>query len=1141
MRFSFQQQVLLGILFSIILVVVVGLTSYNAIVVQQQNAGWVDHTRQVIGVSASVKNQLLTAEANVRGFALTGNTTFETSYLQASEKIWSEFDNLRKLVKDNKPQLDRVDSLAFLLQTRLSIMGRQYDLLKAGNYKQDTIKTIVLQGKNLSSKIEFSFRRMENVEEGLLTEREQNAQSSSSSAKQYILIGTSTFFLVILLLYYFIRKTYNAQIESEKLTREANKQLEELSLEDQKKNWILNVGVQLSVTVRGEPRMIELSKRFLHKLIELSGAVVGAMYLINRNGDVLELTASHGVSDPALLPQSFKLGEGLLGQIAVDTTSSRKLDVAPDYFLIKGGTGSTSPAVILVKTISFSNAVTAVLEVGFLQDPGAEIVKVLEMVSDNVAVAIIASRARQVTAELLEKTQLQAEELESQQEELRVTNEELTRQSSLLQVSEEELRVQQEELKQINTELEEKAFMLEEQKSTIEEARDQIQIKADELEKSGRFKSEFLANMSHELRTPLNSILILSRILGENKGARLNDEEQRYASVIFNSGNDLLTLINDILDLAKVESGKVELMRETVKTELILSELRNTFQKIAENKGLTLELKTAENCPDTLFVDQVRLLQIVRNLISNAIKFTSAPGTVSLKISQIDGYLHFEVADTGIGIPLEKQKAIFEAFQQADGSTSRKYGGTGLGLSISRELANLFKGSISLRSEQGEGSVFTLKIPVYTEESQDENTNGQNENQQSEKPVEVIAAVENGRANRLLLIEDDAIFAADMASKARDSGFDVQVATDGKTALQLVKSFNPTAIILDMHLPDMSGDEVLRELKSDTKTRLIPVHTVSSGDYLDTDLLKEGAVGFMQKPVDPKSAENMFSLLKLKGKDLEKQRILLIEDDTYQSKYVGDFLTTNNIFVLYAFSGKEALSILNNDSVDGIILDVRLVDMNGLDLLDQIKQNPEWNALPVVVNTAEDLTQSDLSRVMKYAHPVVIKTKKSNERLLDEVKLFLKKIQPKQVIQESKKESFSNPIVHADQVFLGRKILLADDDMRNIFALSAVLEDAGFSIEIATNGREALEKLESTTGVELVLMDVMMPEMDGIEATRRIRQNSKWANLPIIAVTAKAMQGDREQCLAAGANDYISKPIDIDKLLSLIKVWLHSA
>ncbi len=1144
MQLTFQRQVLLGISFSILLVLAVGYVSFKAILIQQENAGWVDHTREVMRVSTAVKNRLLTSEANVRGFAITGNKAFETTYLQASNDIWADLEALRKLVKDNRDQSARVDSLSDLLEKRVGLMSMQYEILKAGKYSSDTIQYIVLQGKDVSLKIEFSFRRIENVEEGLLTERERIASRSSARAKQYILMGSSLFLLVILLLYYFIRKTYLAQLASEKTVQESNKKLEQLGLEDQEKNWILNAAMEVSSAVRGEPTLTQLSERLLNKLADLTGAQVSAMYLVTRSGDLLERSAIYGVSAVEEVPLFIPFGEGILGRFAAEKGNIKRLDVAAGYLQVRTATGHSAPGVVLMKNIAFDGAIAGLVEIGYLADPGAKVIKLLDMVSDNVAVAIMAARAREIANELLEKTQLQAEELESQQEELRVTNEELTRQTSLLQVSEEELRVQQEELKQINTELEEKAFMLEEQKSTIEEARDQIQIKADELERSGRFKSEFLANMSHELRTPLNSILILSRILGENKGARLSDEEQRYASVIYNSGNDLLTLINDILDLAKVEAGKIELVHEHISTESVLAEVKNTFQKVAENKGLVLQVEKLQSCPEMLFTDHTRLLQVLRNLISNAVKFTSAPGKVSLLISKEESHLHFEVADSGIGIPLEKQASIFEAFQQADGSTSRKYGGTGLGLSISRELASLFNGSISLRSVPGEGSVFTLQIPYLTESDE------QPASATPETVVEPVlvaqpgpkpASSENGKVRRLLLIEDDGIFAADMAAKAQGSGFEVQIATNGREALEMVSTFNPTAIILDMHLPDMEGEEVLKELKKDTRTRLIPVHTVSSGDYFDEEMVKNGAIGFMQKPVDERSAQHIFTALKLEGKNLDQQRILLIEDDAYQSKYLGDFLTSNNIFVLYAYSAAEALGILGSDRVDGIILDIRLADMNGLDLLDKIKENPDWNELPVVVNTAEDLTQADLGRVMKYAHPVVIKTKKSNERLLDEVKLFLKKIQPKTHEPEVPKESFSNAVVNAGQLFVGRKLLLADDDMRNIFALSAVLEDAGFSIEIATNGKEAIAKLEDNPEIELILMDVMMPEMDGIEATRRIRQVPAWANIPIIAVTAKAMQGDREQCLEAGANDYISKPVDVDKLLSLIKVWLHAA
>jgi signal transduction histidine kinase/DNA-binding response OmpR family regulator/CHASE3 domain sensor protein len=1138
MRFTFQRQVFAGIAFSIVLVILVGLSSYKALVLQQESSAMVSHTRDVIKSSGSVKNLLLTAESNIRGLALTNNSKFERSYLQASEKIWQEISTLKDLVKDNPEQSERLDTLSLLLGGKLNLMDRQLDMVTANRFSSDTLRSIILQGKELTTRIDFNFSRLENTEQGLLTVREQKARESSYRARMFIIIGSGIFVLVIFVLFYVIRRTYNSQIASEKKTIELNARLEKISVLEKEKNWVLSAAADASTAIRGDHLKTDLAHNLINKLAELTEAVIGVMYLVVPNEDHLELVAHYGVERPEMVPAFVSPGQGVLGQMVADKIDFKRLEVIPGYFQVVSGVGQSSPGTVLIKSLFFEGRVVGLIELAFLKEPSSGTRAVLDAIAENISVALMVAISREMMKELLERTQKQAEELETQQEELSTTNEELTKQTSLLQVSEEELRVQQEELRQINTELEEKAFMLEEQKSTLEEARNQLQFKADELEKSGKFKSEFLANMSHELRTPLNSILILSRILQENKAEHLSEEEQRYASVIYNSGSDLLTLINDILDLAKVESGKIELHYENVGIELLLVEVRNTFQKVAENKGLVLNLDKDDSIPAYIYLDQVRLLQILRNLLSNAIKFTSAPGEVSLFVSQKDGYWNFRVSDSGIGIPLDKQKAIFEAFQQADGSTSRKYGGTGLGLSITRELTNLFGGTITLESEAGKGSVFTLAIPVSENKEMSPQIRQQPEpsvNNLFDKTIQRDGEQES----RLLLIEDDPFFASDMANKARNSGFQVLIAENGKTGLELVTSFKPTAIILDMHLPDMSGEEILRELQSNPKTRLIPVHTVSAGD--ENSFNAEGAIGFIQKPVDRTSAEGIFDLLKLKGKDLLKQRILLVEDDAYQSKYLGDFLAANDIFVLYAYSGGEAKDILLKEQVDGIILDIRLSDMNGLDFLDEIKKDPQLSALPVIVNTAEDLSQADLARVMKYAHPVVMKTKKSNERLLDEVKLFLKKISPDGVVGTPLSNELSNPVVNSDRVFMGRKVLLADDDMRNIFALSAVLEEAGFTVVIATNGTEAIKNLEEHEDIELVLMDVMMPEMDGIEATRRIRENNKWASLPIIAVTAKAMRGDREECMAAGANDYISKPVDIDKLLSLIKVWLHSA
>ncbi|MCE7039378.1 response regulator [Dyadobacter sp. CY312] len=1136
MRFSFQQQVLTGIAFSIVLVIIVGLTSYNSLVLQQKNAELVNHTREVMNTSASVKNSLLTAESNIRGLALTRSNSFENSYQQVTENIWSEVDQLRQLVSNNPEQTVRLDSLSMLLNNKLDIMNSQLDMITNKNLDQDSLRLFILQGKMLTTKIDFQFNRIENTERVLLIEREQQALKSASNAKMFIVLGTAVFMLVIFVMFYFIRQTYNAQILSETQTNNLNARLEKIAIEDREKNWVLSAAVETSVAIRGQPTMSGLLVSLAAKLAELTNAVIAVMYVKSASGNQFELEVTHGVENPALVPAIVNPGQGILGEIILNKTDLRELDVAPGYLQVVTGAGKGEPGKVFIKSLVFENEVIALIELAFLQEPSTSVKSLLSTISENIAVAIVAAKAREMMLELLEKTQRQAEELETQQEELSTTNEQLTRHTSLLQVSEEELRVQQEELRQINTELEEKAFMLEEQKSTLVEARNQIQNKADELEKSGKFKSEFLANMSHELRTPLNSILILSRILQENKAHRLSEEEQRYASVIHNSGSDLLTLINDILDLAKVESGKIDLHFEPVNVDLLLVEIRNTFQKVSENKGLVLDLIKDPSVDPEIYVDQVRLLQILRNLLSNAIKFTSAPGEVSLHISQQEGYWYFAVADTGIGIPADKQQAIFEAFQQADGSTSRKYGGTGLGLSITKELTKLFEGTITLKSEPNKGSIFTLKLPVYKEITSVEN--GYTPSEGLPEEVQTISHY-GDTEHRLLLIEDDPFFASDMANRARNSGFATLTAETGQKGLELVSTFKPTAIILDMHLPDISGEDLLHHLKSDPKTKLIPVHMVSAGD--GGSFNTEGAIGFMQKPVDRKSAEGIFTLLKLEGKDLQKKRILLVEDDAFQSRYVGDFLTDNNIFVLYAFSAAEAMKVLTTETVHGIILDVRLSDGSGLDFLDEIKKIPAYTNIPVVVNTAEDLSQTDLTRIMKYAHPVVMKTRKSNERLLDEVKLFLKKIKPESLEVPAFEQGFSNPVVHSERVFLGKKVLLADDDMRNIFALSVVLEEAGFTVVIASNGREAIEKLQEMDDIELVLMDVMMPEMDGIEATKIIRQQSQWSGLPIIAVTAKAMRGDREQCMEAGANDYISKPVDVDKLLSLLKVWLHSA
>ncbi|MES2628440.1 MAG: response regulator, partial [Bacteroidota bacterium] len=767
------------------------------------------------------------------------------------------------------------------------------------------------------------------------------------------------------------------------------------------------------------------------------------------------------------------------------------------------------------------------------------------------AISLNAVQAGDILRELLEKTQQQSEELEAQQEELRITNEELFKQTQLLQASEEELRVQQEELKQANVELEEKAGLLEEQNKAIDQAREAIELKAGELEMTSKYKSEFLANMSHELRTPLNSILILAKMLSENKHGRLSADEIKYSTVIHNAGNDLLTLINDILDLSKIEAGKIDLNIERFDIGLMENDLKLLFAEVARTKKIEYSITIGPNAPSHMVSDRMRVEQIVKNLLSNAFKFTSAAGEVSVFIDRAstDVSLNHEklragvniaisVKDSGIGISKEKQKLIFEAFQQEDGSTSRKYGGTGLGLSISRELASILGGEIQVQSTPGEGSTFTLYLPVELEAK--EEIDGD-----EPKTTAIPARVERARPapapapvklseNTILIVEDDPTFSDIVKDYAEKSGFVALTAFDGETGLEMAEKHLPKAIILDIKLPGMDGWGVLKKLKSNPKTHHIPVHIMSAMDGMDGKAQKLGAIDFLKKPIEASRLEEVFR--ELHGDDSKIRAVLIVEDQQLQSDNLKRMLETRKVEVKQAFTGAEAEQLLTTQHFDCIILDLKLPDVDGMDLLNTIKSQEKYQGIPVVINTAHDLSKEELAGIMKHSNAMIMKSGKSDERLLDEVNLFFNKIKSDSPKPGTQKTEYVP--VSQDNSLRGKSILLVDDDMRNVFALSTALQSCDMEVIIAGNGIEAIEKLGENAKTDLVLMDIMMPEMDGYEAMREIRKNNKWSKLPIIALTAKAMKNDREKCIEAGASDYISKPVDIEKLLSLMRVWI---
>ncbi len=782
------------------------------------------------------------------------------------------------------------------------------------------------------------------------------------------------------------------------------------------------------------------------------------------------------------------------------------------------------------------------------------------------------------TEELLKQSQSLAQELQVGQAELQETNRRLELQAQSLQTSEELLKQQQEELQQTNQELEEKAQLLSEQKSEVEQKNRQIELartaledKAKQLALSSKYKSEFLANMSHELRTPLNSMLILSKMLSENSETNLNEKQIEFAETIHSSGADLLALINEILDLSKIESGTMGVEIGDVHFSELQEDIERTFSQIAQDKGLQFITEVSDQSPERMQTDVKRLRQVLKNLLSNAFKFTKE-GQVGMQIGVATGgwsfdndslnransVIAFTVSDTGIGIPEDKQQLIFEAFQQADGTTSRKYGGTGLGLSISREIARLLGGEITLESTPGEGSKFTFYLPEtyqpttitpQSEEFDEESILGNGHAQQSlislarESQDETVSRVQivvsDDRADIkpddkvLQIIEDDSSFARILLDIAHEQGFKCLVSQHGEDALMTARKYRPNAITLDLTLPGMHGYAVLDRLKHDPSTRHIPVQIISVIDDLRR-VLKLGAFGHVTKPVNrERLVEGITELENFVTRKVK--RLLLIEDDEVLQRSINELIGGGDVEIISVGTGEEALEKLQSEKFDCAIVDLMLPDMEWSELIGKIKQKTGFPELPVIVHTGKDLTKRETARIKKLAETIIIKDADSLERLVDETALFLHRDVAD--LTEMQKNMMKRVNV-TDPRLEGKKVLVVDDDIRNIFALTSALERQQMQVVYAENGRDGIEMLKKTHGIDGVLMDIMMPEMDGYEAMNEIRQITKFKSIPIIAVTAKAMKGDRQKCIEAGASDYITKPVDTEQLLSLLRIWL---
>lgn len=1009
-----------------------------------------------------------------------------------------------------------------------------------------------------------------------------------------ILIGILILFLVNILIYYFINKALNPihrltdkigsfdinNFNSFDNTIE-NTRFEEINLllhkynqmirllkdnfkEKEEINWLANSQNELNNETQGIENIQYFAKQIITKLTKEIGGQIGTFYVYQEDNEDIsyKLIANYAYTRRKSISDQFKLGEGLVGQAALEQDMIVLSELPDDYVTINSSLGKQKPKNIVILPCVYNGEVKAVIEIGSIREFKKVELELLNQVSSNIGISVTSFINYSKIEKLLEKTNEQKEELRMQQEELRVNNEELEEKSRKLQVSEAKLQTQQEELRVSNEELEEKNNKLEQQAVEVEEKNQElektkriIEQKMEELKDSNKYKSEFLANMSHELRTPLNSILILSELLANNRNNNLNDKDIEFASTIHSAGEDLLTLINDILDLSKIEAGHIDVNIERVNFDELVTNMKHLFNQFAIEKGIDFKINVDSKLPKYIETDRQKLEQIIKNLLSNAFKFTEE-GKVTLDICTTEDHkVSFAVNDTGIGIDVDKKDIIFEAFQQADGATNRKYGGTGLGLPISKKYSMLLGGDIKLESTKNVGSTFTVKLPYNLEKDDEKKLSSVAENDEkvkytSENQVNNKSDLVNSKYKAinnyipddremikredksLLIIEDDSNFAITVANLSREKGFKVLIAETGEDGLYLADYYLPDAIILDVGLPGIDGWEVKNRLKANQRTKDIIIHIISGAEKDESKSLK-GVLKYLQKPVNVRDINKVLDNIE-ENLDKSVRKLLVVEDNYVQRNSMVEYIRYENrdVEISTASSAKEAYEHLINDKFDLMILDLGLGKDNTFELIEKIRKDKSLSNIPIVVYTGQDITQAEEFKLRGSVEKIIIKGEKSSKRLIDEINLFLHKVN-----QENNQE---DKLVELDELSIENKtILVVDDDMRNVFAISSILEEEGIKVVVASNGKEGIDKLKENNEIDLIIMDIMMPKMDGYEAIRRIRSEDQYKSLPIIALTAKAMRQDKEKCIKAGANDYLSKPLEKDKLFSLLRVWLQ--
>ncbi|MBP5972197.1 response regulator [Brasilonema sp. CT11] len=1199
--------------FGLTMLAAIGILSYKATKNLIESSDLQTHTYQVLGQLNNLRSQLKDAEKAQRNYIATGDKSDLQLYNTTIPLVEQSIKSFRNLTVENPNQQRRIDVMEPEIKQKIAIMQSLISLRSSQRLDAISKQKLMDNSNNSSNEIRRIMLNMESEERNLLKQRSEWTKAATHQAIDTITYGIPLAFLLLTLIGIYLSRNISKPLQelsqvTEKLAmgdlsvstttdnrkdeigtlaqafNEMIANLRQTTQTNNEQNWLKSNLAKFSQMLQGQRSLETVASMILSELAPLVNAQRGVFYIMDSVDEqpILKLIGSYAYQQRKHLSNRFSLGEGLVGQCALEKQKIILTDVPSDYIHISSGLGEAKPLNIIVLPVLFENQVTAVIELASFQRFGEIYLIFLEQVTQTIGVVLNIIAADIRTQELLQQSQALTQQLQVQQEELKHSNKILEEQAQTLQASEELLKQQQEELQQSNEELEEltanleeKAELLSTQKKEVErknqqleETRQSLEEKAEQLALSSKYKSEFLANMSHELRTPLNSLLILANLLADNVEGNLSAKQVEYSRTIHSAGRDLLVLINDILDLAKIESGTMSININQMLFLELRDNIEGTFRQVAIDKKLSFTIELAPELPTTIETDVKCLQQVLKNLLANAFKFTER-GEVSLRMFVANqGWssdqetlncapmvIAFAVKDTGIGIASQKQKIIFEAFQQADGSTSRKYEGTGLGLSISRKITEILGGEIKLESHLGQGSTFTLYLPQAgrkreTERETDREMessvslsltpsimpNFEAQTRTPDLPTPLIddrANIQQG--DRLLIIvEDDLMFARILLDMARQKGFKVILAHNGSTGLRLVQEFQPSAVILDIRLPEMDGWTVLDRLKHDPSVRHIPVHimTVEEGRQRG---LQQGAIAYLQKPVSNETLQQ--ALTKMRGfVDRSVKNLLIVEDDSTQRYSIVELIGNGDVETTGVATGAEALAAIRSQHYDCMVLDLGLPDMSGFELIEQIKQQPNGEALPIIIYTARELTRAEDTQLRRIAETIIVKDVRSPERLLDETALFLHRVQANLPIP---KQQMLEQLQSSDPVLAGKKVLIVDDDVRNIFALTSMLERYQMQVLYAENGREGIEVLQNNLDIDMVLMDMMMPELDGYQTTRLIRQNNQFKPLPIIALTAKAMQSDRDKCIEAGASDYISKPVDTEQLVSLLRVWLY--